>query len=130
MNKKILAVGAAVLALTISGCATANDTERVLGAVVGGVLGSTIGGGDGKTVAIVAGTVLGYKYGDKIFGGERGHYHSPPRTLRDYCSRRVPEKYWDNRGTRRNWINGCVHRMEEEQERRESRAYKDGYNRE
>lgn len=129
MSKKILATTVALLAMTMSGCAIANDADRILGAVAGGVLGSTVGGGDGKTAAIVAGTVLGYKYGDRIFGNERGHYHSPPRTLHDYCSRRVPEKYWHNKGTRRSWVNGCVQRMEEEQERREARAYEDGYDR-
>ena len=126
MNKNLLAC-VVCASLMLSGCAMANETERVLGAVAGGVLGSTVGAGDGRTAAIVVGSVLGYRYGDKIFGQEQGRYNAPPRTVREYCERRVPERYWNNRGTRRSWIRGCEQRLEEEQERIENRAYEDGY---
>lgn len=95
-----------------------DDTDKVVGAVVGGLVGSTIGGGDGKVLATAAGAAVGYSVaGGDLFKSNR----------RKWCERHVPEKYWHNRGTRRAWIKGCMNREEERQERREDRAYNDGY---
>lgn len=96
----------------------ATETDKVVGAVVGGLVGSTIGSGDGKVLATAAGAAVGYT----VAGG--GFLKSESRK---WCERHVPEKYWHNKGTRRQWIKGCMNREKERQERREDRAYNDGY---
>lgn len=95
-----------------------SDTDKVVGAVVGGLVGSTIGGGDGKVLATAAGVAVGYT----VAGGDM-----LKSNRRKWCERHVPEKYWHNKGTRRAWVKGCMNREKERQERREDRAYSDGY---
>ena len=116
--KKIISILAVCCTMYSAPILADNDTDKVVGAVVGGLVGSTIGGGDGKILATAAGVAVGYTVaGSDILKSNR----------RKWCERHVPEKYWRNKGTRRAWIKGCMNREKERQERREDRAYDDGY---
>lgn len=108
----------ALFGILLSTAAIADDTDKAVGAVVGGLVGSTIGSGDGQKVAIAAGALLGYAIADGKFSNNKA---------REYCERRVPERYWRNKRTRRQWVNGCMNRLKEDQEMIEQRAYHDGY---
>jgi surface antigen len=62
-------LGAAMLTLGLSGCATNPNNEDVgkfVGAVAGAGLGSLFGGGSGKTVMTVIGGIAGYAIGGNI----------------------------------------------------------------
>ena len=66
--------GAAVLALTLSGCETSPSQQQsgtIVGGVLGGVLGSQVGGGSGRTAATVIGALIGAS-----IGGSGGVSHS------------------------------------------------------
>ena len=75
----------AVMALAstlAAGSVRAND-GAIWGGIAGGLIGSTIGKGDGRRVAIAAGTLLGVLYGQHIDAHRRhpppGHVRPPPR---------------------------------------------------
>lgn len=68
INRAAIALGA-MLGLAIAGCATKQDTGRVIGGLAGAAAGSQIGDGSGQTLAIVAGALLGSAIGGHI--GER-----------------------------------------------------------
>ena len=61
--------GAAVLALTLSGCETSPSQQQsgtIVGGLLGGVLGSQVGGGTGRTAATVIGTLIGATIGGNV----------------------------------------------------------------
>ena len=71
------AIAAAVLALSLAGCAQPGDTEQnsginketggtVLGAIAGGIAGAQFGRGSGKLAATAAGTLLGAFIGNRV----------------------------------------------------------------
>ncbi len=71
------AIAAAVLALSLAGCAQPGDTEQntginkqtggtVLGAIAGGVAGAQFGHGSGKLAATAAGALLGAFIGNQV----------------------------------------------------------------
>ena len=70
--KKLLLVGACLVAL--SACQVHNPSTggAVIGGLTGGLLGNTIGKGNGKTVATVGGAILGTIVGAELAGGNRG----------------------------------------------------------
>ena len=71
-----------------------------------------------ETMSVGAGVAVGYSVaGGDLFKSNR----------RKWCEHNVPDKYWENKGTRRAWIKGCMSREKQRQERREDRAYNDGY---
>lgn len=62
-------LGAAVLALGLSGCATNPNNEdmgKIIGTVAGVGIGSLFGGGQGNTAMIVIGGIAGYVVGGNI----------------------------------------------------------------
>ena len=116
---KCLVVTTAILLLGSSAVnAQDNDTDKLIGAVVGGAIGSTIGDGDGKRIATALGALIGARMAD----GER-------YARRDFvreCRRNVPAKYRNNDGAKKAWVEGCVHNLEQIQANLESEAYKEG----
>lgn len=100
--------------------AQANDTDKLTGAVVGGLIGSTIGDGDGKKIATALGIIIGARMAD----GERYNKRDFVRE----CRRNVPLRYKDNDGAKNAWIRGCVDNLEDIQARLEREAYNEGAN--
>lgn len=100
--------------------AQASDTDKLIGAVVGGAIGSTIGDGDGKKIATALGVIIGARMAD----GER----YDKRDFVRECRRNVPLRYKDNEGAKRAWIRGCVDNLEDIQARLEREAYSEGAN--
>lgn len=98
--------------------AQASDTDKLIGAVVGGAIGSTIGDGDGQKIATALGALIGARMAD----GERYEERDFVRE----CRRNVPAKYRDNDGAKRAWVRGCVHNLQEIQANLERQAYEDG----
>lgn len=43
-----------------------DGSGKILGAIIGAVLGSTVGKGDGKTLAVLGGAIIGGAAGDKV----------------------------------------------------------------
>ena len=157
---KNLLVAAIVSATVVfSPVSMANDSEKLLGAIAGGVLGSTVGKGDGRKAAIVAGAVLGYRYGDQLLNTNsnrryRNESYVPPHTReryndqyfpqenyprpsheyarsdrgkRLYCQNNTPHRYSHNDRLRSVWVNGCLERLQQEEDRMAQEAYQDGY---
>jgi len=111
--------------------ARSQSTEQVLGAIAGGALGSTIGDGDGRKAATVIGAIIGYRNGEAILGaGDRELYHESytdrRRRFETYCTAEVPSYYADNYNLSRNWIRGCVEKLQRRQRDLERQAYLDG----
>ena len=148
MNKLITA---AILAtLLVTPVAFANDVDKLIGAAAGAAIGSTIGKGDGRTIAMAAGAVIGasladdgrrkhhrrhhdeydagYHYGSNgiIYSRSYNSYSDMESEFYRHCRKRVPERYDRNSGARRAWIGGCVNRRIAEQQEYEHEAYRDG----
>ena len=100
--------------------AQASDTDKLTGAVVGGLIGSTIGDGDGKKIATALGVIIGARMAD-------GQQYDK-RDFERECRRNVPLRYKDNEGAKRAWIRGCVDNLEDIQARLEREAYNEGAN--
>lgn len=147
------------VAVAFSPAVKADDGEKLLGAIAGGVLGSTVGKGDGRKAAIVAGAVLGYRYGDQVLNrGSSGYYRNDnytqtyfprehyngervyrereyrhqqyvrsDRSKRQYCQNNIPHRYSHNDRLRTVWVNGCLQRLQQEEDRMAEEAYQDGY---
>jgi len=123
-----------IIAALLSGYASAQEgpsTEEILGAIAGGALGSTIGDGDGRKAATVIGAIIGYRNGEAILGaGDRELYHESytdrRRRFETYCTAEVPSYYADNYNLSRNWIRGCVEKLQRRQRDLERQAYLDG----
>ena len=122
MAKHGLVVISVALLLGLSSAVNAqsNDTDKLTGAVVGGLIGSTIGDGDGKKIATALGIIIGARMAD----GERYEKRDFVRE----CRRNVPLRFKDNEGTKRAWIRGCVDNLEDIQARLEREAYNEGAN--
>lgn len=122
MVKYGLVVTSVVLLLGLSSVvnAQATDTDKLTGAVVGGLIGSTIGDGDGKKIATALGIIIGARMAD----GER----YDKRDFVRECRKNVPLRYKDNEGAKRAWIRGCVDNLEDIQARLEREAYSEGAN--
>lgn len=122
MVKYGLVVTSVVLLLGLSSVvnAQATDTDKLTGAVVGGLIGSTIGDGDGKKIATALGVIIGARMAD----GERYEKRDFVRE----CRRNVPLRYKENEGAKRAWIRGCVDNLEDIQARLEREAYSEGAN--
>ena len=149
---------AAIVSATVafSPVSMANDGEKLLGAIAGGVLGSTVGKGDGRKAATVVGAVLGYRYGERILNSDsnrqsyvppyipREHYNGQyfpqenyprpsheyvrsDRGKRLYCQNNIPHRYSHNDRLRNVWVNGCLERLQQEEDRMAQEAYQDGY---
>ena len=100
--------------------AQASDTDKLIGAVVGGAIGSTIGDGDGKKIATALGIIIGARMAD-------GQHYDKRDFVRE-CRRNVPLRYKDNDGAKHAWIRGCVDNHEDIQARLEREAYNEGAN--
>jgi len=122
MVQKLLVVMFASLLFGLSSVANAqsSDTDKLTGAVVGGLIGSTIGDGDGKKIATALGIIIGARMAD----GERYEKRDFVRE----CRRNVPLRYKDNEGAKRAWMRGCVYNLEDIQARLEREAYNEGAN--
>lgn len=115
LNLVVISVG---LLIGSTAIAQNNDTDKVIGAVVGGAIGSTIGDGDGQRIATALGALIGARMAD----GER---YEKKDFVRE-CRRNVPAQYQNNRGAKRAWVTGCVNRLENLQAQLEQKAYEDG----
>ena len=71
--KKLLLVGACLLALSACQAHNPRTGGALIGGLTGGLLGNTIGKGSGKTIATVGGAILGTIVGSELAGGNRGH---------------------------------------------------------
>lgn len=69
MQKILTMFIVAIMSMTLLACQTKEQGGAVMGGVLGGALGSQVGQGSGRTVAIIAGTILG-----AYAGGEMGRY--------------------------------------------------------
>jgi hypothetical protein len=107
-----------ILLFSSAAYAQSDETDKLIGAVVGGVIGSTIGDGDGQKIATALGALIGARMAD----GER-------YARRDFvreCRRNVPAKYRNNDGARKAWLEGCVNNLERIQADLEVDAYNEG----
>ena len=71
--KKLLLVGACLLALSACQAHNPRTGGALIGGLTGGLLGNTIGKGSGKTVATVGGAILGTIVGSELASSNRGH---------------------------------------------------------
>lgn len=117
-TKTFVAIVAVLLCGSSAVNAQNNDTDKLLGAIVGGAIGSTIGDGDGKRIATALGILIGARMADGEKYGRRDFVRE--------CRRNVPAKYRNNDGARQAWIEGCVANLEELQAELEEQAYRDG----
>jgi len=132
MNKLITAT--ILAALLVTPAANAGDLDKLLGAAAGAAIGSTIGKGDGRTIAMAAGAVIGanlagrnhddYRYNSYNYNNYS--YSDLERMFTKQCRREVPAQYARNYGTRNAWVQGCVNRMMQEQQELEAEAYQEG----
>lgn len=122
-------IKAIIIAVCFSTTACAQTQEQTNGALIGGALGAWIGNGGGhQKEAALGGAALGYLLGNAT-SNNRSTYVRQPYTYRDFrneCSQRVPLAYRNNHGTESAWINGCVNRMQQEQQMLERDAYNSG----
>lgn len=135
MSKLITAT--VLAALLVTPVASANDTDKLLGAAAGAAVGSTIGKGDGRTIAMVAGAVIGANLADRdrrrdrYYRGSNGIIYGESEHDMEYyfhkqCRREIPYRYDRNSGARRAWIDGCLNRKIAEQREYENEAYREG----
>ena len=121
---------AVLLAAGMSVSACAQTPEQTKGALIGGALGAWLGNGGGQQKeATVAGAAAGYLLGNMLFSGGGSSYTRQPYTYSDFrreCDNRVPMAYRGNAGAARAWSNGCVNRLQQEQQLLEREAYNAG----
>lgn len=122
-------VKAIILAACFSTTACAQTQEQTNGALIGGALGAWLGNGGGhQKEAAVGGAAVGYILGNTLFRSQ-GNYTRQPYTYNDFrreCNQRVPLTYRGNPGAASAWSNGCVNRLQQEQEMIERDAYNSG----
>ena len=120
--KKLLLVGACLVAL--SACQVHNPSTggAVIGGLAGGLLGNTIGSGDGRTAATVGGAILGTIIGAELAGGNRGHGEAQQRTrvTVQECN------HISNAGARAACEQGVAERDRQRQQQAEDLAYQCG----
>jgi hypothetical protein len=132
MSKLITAT--VLAALLVTPVANAGDLDKLLGAAAGAAVGSTIGKGDGRTIAMAAGAIIGANLADSnrsdynynSYNYNNYSYSDLERMYTKHCRREVPARYSRNRGTRDAWVQGCVNRMMQEQQELENEAYQEG----
>ena len=132
MSKLITAT--VLAALLVTPVANAGDLDKLLGAAAGAAVGSTIGKGDGRTIAMAAGAVIGANLADRnrddsrytSYNYNNYSYSDLERMFTKQCRREVPAQYARNYGTRNAWVQGCVNRMLQEQQDLENEAYQEG----
>jgi surface antigen len=99
MSMKALA-GAALIAITVSGCAADSGPRETSGAVIGGIagglLGNTVGHGNGRAAATIVGAALGAVVGAEIGRSldQRDREYAADAAERGLNSNRVAR--WDN----------------------------------
>ena len=71
--KKLLLVGACLIALSACQAHNPRTGGALIGGLTGGLLGNTIGKGSGKTIATVGGAILGTIVGSELASSNRGH---------------------------------------------------------
>ena len=71
--KKLLLVGACLIALSACQAHNPRTGGALIGGLTGGLLGNTIGKGSGKTAATVGGAILGTIVGSELASSNRGH---------------------------------------------------------
>ena len=116
MVKKILLIGACLLAL--SACHTHNPRTggALVGGLTGGLLGNTIGKGSGRTAAILGGAVLGTILGAELVSGTFSQSHVTVGQCNNIT----------NVGARASCERGVAERDRELQKQAEQRAYQCG----
>ena len=132
MSKLITAT--VLAALLVTPVANAGDLDKLLGAAAGAAVGSTIGKGDGRTIAMAAGAIIGANLADRnrddsrytSYNYNNYSYSDLERMFTKQCRREVPAQYARNYGTRNAWVQGCVNRMMQEQQDLENEAYQEG----
>lgn len=120
MLKRLLVITAAV---ALTGCATHQQSNQALGAVLGGAVGHHAIGG-------AAGTAIGAMMGSAIAGNQPTHQHprsvySAPHIYPDYS---VCADFW-NWSERQACQRGVEARVRQEQNQRNSEAYRRGLGR-
>lgn len=90
---KALMLTVAIAAVT--GCATQEDTGRLIGGAVGAAAGTQVGGGSGRTIATIGGAIIGAAIGGAI--GNRMDDSDQQRT------NQILEDSRSNESTR--WVN-------------------------
>lgn len=71
--------------------------------------------------AAVVGGLIGYAIADSKSPQERRS------NIKAYCEDRTPERYLHSRRLSKQWVKGCMLRVEEEFDLQAERAYNDGY---
>lgn len=132
MKAKVLIT---VLTMSMATSACAQNQGNVNGALIGGALGYVFGDGSGHQKEIAAGSaVAGYLIGGRVSnqGYNNGYYNSNDYYYRGgargYCDNQVPYQYRGNAGAARSWSNGCVNRLQQEQQLLEREAFESGIN--
>lgn len=73
--------------------------------------------------AAVVGGLIGYAIANDKSPEERRS------NIKAYCENRVPERYAYSKRLSKQWVKGCMVRVEEELEMKAEEAYNDGYSR-
>ena len=73
--------------------------------------------------AAVVGGLIGYAIANDKSPEERRS------NIKAYCENRVPERYAHSKRLSKQWVKGCMVRVEEELEMKAEEAYNDGYSR-
>ena len=136
MKLKFIASIALICATTT---ACAQTQEQTTGALIGGALGAWLGNGGGhQKEAAVGGAAVGYILGNSMLNNRTPGYDSRYSTIpnsryrgtyndfRNYCNSQVPYEYRGNIGAATSWSNGCVNRLQQEQQMLEQEAYRNG----
>ena len=66
MNKYLMNIIVIGAAITLTGCATNQQSGQAIGAVTGAIVGNSVGGGAGKAAATFIGTVVGAEVGRNV----------------------------------------------------------------
>ena len=120
--KKLLLVGACLLALSACQAHNPQTQGALIGGLTGGLLGNTIGKGSGKTVATVGGAILGTIVGSELAGGTHVNNQPQRRTVVTVgqCN------HIANDGARASCERGVAERDRIAQRQAEQRAYECG----
>ena len=120
--KKLLLVGACLLALSACQAHNPSTGGAVIGGLTGGLLGNTIGNGSGKIIATVGGAILGTLVGSELAGGTHAHNQPQRRTVVTVgqCN------HITNDGARSSCERGVAERDRAAQRQAEQRAYQCG----
>jgi len=120
--KKLLLVGACLIALSACQAHNPSTGGAVIGGLTGGLLGNTIGKGDGRTAAIIGGAIVGTIVGAELAGGNRSHSQPQQRTrvTVGQCN------HISNAGVRAACEQGVAERDRQRQQQAEDLAYQCG----